>query len=262
MKTEEFLAHLQKNGRYSFTTQEAEKALGISRIATLNALHRLSKNKLIISPVNGFYLFFPPEYHAYGCLPANMFIDDLMKYFNLPYYIGFLSAADFYGAAHQKPQRLQVVTTHNHAIIQCGRIVIQFIAHKNMITIPTKLFNTVTGTIKVATPEVIAADIVSSPASAAGIDNVATVLLELAEQIDSDKLIELTQIYSKVFWVQRLGYLCEHLGFKKLAKALEQTLKNKNLHWARLVASAPYTPLQRNKKWRIIVNTNIEPDEI
>jgi len=261
MKTHEFINTLRSQGRYSFTITDAEKALELTKVATINALRRLRLKKEIASPARGFYLILPPEYQILGCLPAEMFIPDLMKYLNQPYYVGFISAAQYYGAAHQKPQRFQVVTLKNRSSIHCGRIYVEFIANKNVASMPTKKFNTATGTINVATPEVIAADIVAMPDHAAGINNVATILSDLSETIDINRLIELTKHNSELFWLQRLGYLLEFLGSKSLANKIDQILSDKKLHWARLVSQEKYKPLQRNKKWKIIVNTKVEPDE-
>src|SRR5690348_2374661 len=132
MKAQEYINKLRSQGRYFFTSKEAEKSLSLSKIATINALRRLRLNKQIVSPARGFYLILVPEYRILGCLPADMFIADLMKYLDLPYYVGFLSAAQYYGAAHQKPQRFQVVTSKNRPVIHCGRIYIEFIANKNV----------------------------------------------------------------------------------------------------------------------------------
>lgn len=261
MKANELISQLRKQGRYFFTSEEAEKALGLSKIATLNALRRLRLNKTIVSPARGFYLILLPEYEILGCLPADMFITDLMKYLNMPYYVGFLSAAQYYGAAHQKPQRFQVITTNNRPAIHCGRIYIEFIANKSTPVLPIKKINTATGVINVATPEVLAADIVTSPQHAAGISNAATILMELAEKIELDKLGELSKIYTQLFWLQRLGYLFELLKFNKLARGIKKIIGNRKLHWARLVSNTPYKPMQRNKTWGIIVNTKVEPDE-
>lgn len=260
MKALEFINKLRSTGRHFFSTEEAETALEVSKLATLNALKRLKANKLIVSPAKGFYLIVPPEYQILGCLPADKFIPELMKHFNQPYYVGFLSAAQFYGAAHQRPQRFQVVTTKNRPPIHCGRIYIEFIANKNTDLYPTRKFNTSTGTIIVATPEVVAADIVSAPQHAAGIHNVATILIELADKIEVNKLKELAEINGQFFWLQRLGYLYEFLGVDKLARGIFKLISGHKLHWARLVSNAPYKPLQRNKKWGIIVNTKVEPD--
>jgi predicted transcriptional regulator of viral defense system len=226
----------------------------------LNALRRLRLKKSVVSPAKGFYLILPPEYEILGCLPADMFIPDLMEYLNLPYYVGFLSAAQYYGAAHQKPQRFQVVTSKNRSPIHCGRVYIEFIANKDVAQMPIKKFNTSGGIINVATPEVTAADIISMPNHAAGINNVATILVDLSEQLDIKKIIDLTKQKSELFWLQRLGFLLEFLGVNQLANAISKILSDKKLHWARLVAKAKYKPLQRNKKWKIIVNTTVEPD--
>jgi hypothetical protein len=147
------------------------------------------------------------------------------------------------------------------APIHCGRIYIEFIASKDAALRPTKKFNTKTGAITVASPEVVAADIVTSPQHAAGIHNVATILIDLAETLDIDKLKELTSINPQLFWLQRLGFLYDFLGVDKLANGIAKIIGDKKLHWARLVSSAPYIPLQRNKKWGIIINTKVEPDE-
>ncbi len=261
MKTTEFINMLRSQGRYSFTITEAEKALELNKIATINALRRLRLKKMVVSPARGFYLILLPEYQILGCPPAELFISDLMKYLNQPYYVGFISAAQYYGAAHQKPQRFQVVTTKNRLPIRCGRIHIEFIANKNIVVVPTRPFNTMVGTINVATPEIIAADIVSMPKHAAGINNATTILAELAEHLEIKKIIELTKLNPELFWLQRLGYLLEFLGFDQIANSISKILSGKKLHWARLVSQAKYKPLQRNNKWKIIVNTNVEPDE-
>jgi len=113
----------------------------------------------------------------------------------------------------------------------------------------------------VATPEVVALDLVSAPQHAAGINNVATVLTELANSINTKQLIKLTTTYTELFWVQRLGYLLDSLGFHQLADVLAKTIKNKKLHWVKLASNAPYKNLSRDSKWKIIVNTEVEPDE-
>ncbi len=261
MKAQTYINELRRQGRYSFTTTDAEKTLALEKVPCLNALHRLKKHKLIASPAKGFYLIVPPEYQVYGCLPADMFIPDLMKYWKMPYYTGFLSAAQFYGAAHQKPQRFQVVTLKNRLPIQCGRVHVEFIANKHIEHLPIKTFNTLAGTLAVASPEVLAADLVSAPHHAAGINNVATILSELAETLDIQKLIELTFINTELFWVQRLGWLLEFLGFEAHADALLTTLSGKKMHWVRLLSNAPYNPVDRDKKWHVIINTTVEPDE-
>lgn len=261
MGAQEYLNNLQREGRYSFAIGALEQELQLSNVAARNTIRRLKINKLIVSPAKGFYLIVPPEYQAYGCLPAEMFIPNLMKHLNLPYYVGFLSAAQFYGAAHQKTQRFQVVTTKNRRPIHCGRIFIEFIANRNVALTPTQNFNTKTGTIAVATPEALAIDLISAPQHAAGINNVATILNELSENIDADKLVKLNEAYPELFLMQRLGYLFELLGFEKISEKIATLLIDKDLNWAKLAPTKQYKALERNKKWKIILNVKVEIDE-
>jgi predicted transcriptional regulator of viral defense system len=89
----EFLDHLAASSRYSFSTGEALKALGISQTAWYMALSRLTHQKRVASPARGFHVIVPPEYRALACLPADQFIPDLMKRLKLRYYVGLLTAA-------------------------------------------------------------------------------------------------------------------------------------------------------------------------
>ena len=260
MKTNEFIVHLRANGRYSFTLNEAELMLGLSKIPALNALHRSKQRGLIVSPVKGLYLIVPPEYQAFGCLPADLFIDDLMKFLKLPYYIAYLSAAQLYGTAHQKPQRFQVVTTKSRRSIYCGRISIEFIQNKIAAQIPVRQIKTGSGYINVAEPEAVAMELVSAPQHAAGISNAATVLTELAESFDINRFQKLATINTELFWIQRLGYLLEFLELPEIADELFKLLENKKLHWVKLVSSPKYKALSRDSKWKIIINTEVEPD--
>ena len=100
---------LASRGRYQFSSEEARKALGVSEAAAKLALNRLARRGLIASPARGFYVIVLPEYHRLGCLPAKQFIPSLMQRQGLDYYAGLLSAAQFHGAAHQRPQEFQVM---------------------------------------------------------------------------------------------------------------------------------------------------------
>ena len=258
MKPSEFLKYLRANGRYTFTTNQADNAFGTARPATLNILKWLKPD--ICSPAKGFYIIVPPEYQTFGCLPAEMFIHELMDYFGDPYYVGFLSAAQYYGAAHQKPQYYQILTTRSRRRIQCGRVFIEFIKDKDMATHPTKPFNTLSGTISVATPETLAIALVSSLRYAAGIDNAATVLSELADQLDPKCLAKRIDIGCPISSLQRLGYLFDLLLREDLSAVIFRFIQGKKTHWVQLSPDNTYVALERNKKWKVLVNTRVETD--
>src|SRR3990170_5564094 len=104
----QYVESLARSGRYFFGSADAREALGVSAEAAKVALHRLSQQGLVSSPARGYYVVVPPEYHALGCLPAEQFIPSLMKRLGLRYYAGLLTAAQYHGAAHQRPQEFQV----------------------------------------------------------------------------------------------------------------------------------------------------------
>ncbi|MBY0544981.1 MAG: type IV toxin-antitoxin system AbiEi family antitoxin [Gammaproteobacteria bacterium] len=261
MKVNYFINQLRSKGRYSFSLNEAVQYLNLPKVSILKTLQRMKKQGSVASVAKGFYLVVPPEYQSFGCLPADLFISDLMQFLRLPYYVGYLSAAQLYGAAHQKPQRFQVVTLKNRRPIRCGRIAIEFIANKKMESLPTQKLKTATGYINVAEPELLAADLINAPQHAGGINNVATILMELANSFDIARFKKLAVINAEVFWIQRLGYLFDILEMERLADGLGKILDNKTYYWLKLVPDKKYQALSRNAKWKIIVNTDVEPDE-
>src|SRR5712691_2248447 len=188
-KVRQFIEGLAANGQYHFGFVEAQSSLGVSAAAAKRALNRLAKQKLIASPARGFYVIVPPEYRAIGCLPADQFIPALMKQLNLPYYAGLLTAAQYHGAAHQRPQEFQVFLEKKHLPIACGKVKVAFMVRKRLRDIPVINLNTQRGTLAVSTPEATALDLVGYHHHAGGLDQVATVLSELAEKLDPQKLV-------------------------------------------------------------------------
>src|SRR5579862_3927498 len=153
MSIHTFLTSLIAKGYCCFTYAQAKEALAVSDIAARAALRRLKQKGEIAHPLSGFYVIVPPEYRILGCRPAEHFIHELMVFINAPYYVGLLSAAQYYGAAHHRPQQFQVVTTQKRRPITCGRVKIVFITKKDAAKTPTQKLNTSHGFIIASTPE-------------------------------------------------------------------------------------------------------------
>src|SRR5690606_9251423 len=115
----DYVTRLASGGRYYFTSAEARAALGVSANAATKALNRLKGQGALASPEREFYVIVPPEYRSLGCLPADQFIPGLMAQKNQPYYAGLLTAAQYYGAAHHRPQAFQVFLEKNRRPIEC-----------------------------------------------------------------------------------------------------------------------------------------------
>ena len=168
-------------------------ALGVSSAASKLALGRLNKQRKVASPARGFYVIVPPEYRSLGCLPADQFIPALMEYRKLRYYAALLSAAQYHGAAQHRPQEFQVALARNRGSIACGAVRASFIARHRIHAVSLQPFNTPRGTVQVSTPEATAVDLVGYERPAGGLDNVATVLSELAEHLDPERLLAAAQ---------------------------------------------------------------------
>jgi predicted transcriptional regulator of viral defense system len=255
----DYLTDLAAKGRYDFSSAEARQALGVSSAAAKLALGRLAKQGLIASPARGFYVIVPPEYRSLGSLPADQFIPALMQRLGLTYYAGLLSAAQYYGAAHHRPQEFQVMLAKSRRAITSGAVRVTFIVRKDIAAIPVQSFNTPRGTVRVSTPEATAVDLVGYPGHIGGLDQAATILSELAENLDPEKLVTAAQT-APVPWAQRLGYLLVKAGAGERAEALKSYVKEHARQTAVLLPTASSENAPRDVDWKLIVNADVEPE--
>jgi predicted transcriptional regulator of viral defense system len=254
-----FIDERQSRGRYSFVLDEIGAETGRSAIAIAASLRRLKAQRRVVSPRRGFFVIVPPEYRSAGSPPASWFIDDLMRFLGQPYYVGVLSAAAIYGAAHQQPQVFQVITDRPTRPARAGRVHVVFHAGRPIERRHTELKQTETGTMLVATPETTAFDLVHYQAAAGHLGNVATVLRELAERLDGSALVTLAAVYA-VPDVQRLGYLLEQSGQPGLADPLAAWLVTRRVRPVALAPGESRGDLPSENRWRVIPNEAVEAD--
>ena len=256
---EKYIESLASRGQYHFATCDAVKAMYSTPVAVRAALRRWKQKGRVAAPIRGFNLIVPPAYRSLGCLPAEQFVAELMAHLALPYYAGLLSAAQFHGAAHQKPQEFQVIVRTNRPEIQCGQVRVRFVARKNAAEVTTQVVNTVRGTLRVSSPEATAFDLVGYPNRCGGLSNVATVLLELAERLRPDQLLQ-ESIHSPLPWVQRLGFLLEHVGSVELSEALSERVRMQADTYVPLRVGGAAPSVSRDSRWKILINEKVEPD--
>lgn len=263
----EYLESLRSSGRRYFTSEEIRKELSLSDDAAKSGLYRLKKEGKIISPVKGLYVIVPPEHKPYGSIPAEELVPIVMGYLDAEYYVGLLSAAMYFGATHQKPARFQVISNKRikHSL-KFGQVVIELIYKNSLSNLPTKDFVVSTGYLKIATPELTALDLFRYTNRAGGISHIATVLSELVENMDADKLLALAEKTGESYQVQRIGYVIEQVDVMDEAKknsvvnTLVQYLKKTDPPYIPLVPNMPKAGFSRCKKWKIIENTDFESD--
>jgi predicted transcriptional regulator of viral defense system len=255
----DYLARLQSGGRYVFSSQDAREALSLSQNAAKLALNRLRRKGEIASPARGFYVIVPPEYRALGCLPADQFVPALMAQRSMPYYVCLLSAAQYHGAAHHRPQEFQVMLGKARRPITCGLVRVVFHVRKHVADVPVQSVNTPRGTLAVSTPEATAFDLIGYEAQIGGLDAVATVLADLAEKIDAEKLAALAPTVP-LPWAQRLGYLLECIDEASRARALKDYVHVHARDLTVLQPSVRENGHPRDQDWKLILNANVEAD--
>ena len=251
------MADFAAGGRYHFTSSEFRSALGGSAAAANQALWRLGKRGEIASPGRGFYVVVPPEYRALGCLPPDQFIPALMGERGVRYYAGLLSAAQYHGAAHHRPQVFQVMVGRGRRPIRCGSVGVDFIVRAGLADVPLTTFDSPRGSVLASTVEATAVDLVGYMGRAGGIDRVAGMLSDLSEQIDAGLLVEAARSAS-VRLAQRLGFLLEFVGAGARCGPLKDHVRQSARNYTKLLPAAPTEGSTRSRDWRLFVNARVE----
>lgn len=269
-----FIMTLQKwikdraiHGFPTFSIEDVrETGMYFSEQILQNELYRLCSNKTIASVYRGFYVIIPVQYVLRGSVPATYYIDQLMAYLNKPYYVCMLSAAELLGAAHQRPQQFSVMTTFpKRRVVSTRNVIIDWFYREGLPEDALITKNTETGTIRISNPLLTAADLVQYQQHVGGLSRVATILEELSEQINiKSQFASLASFVKKVTW-QRLGYILEHVVEEnELADELYEQIRNLpgSLMYMPLSTSAEDNTSERNSRWKININVQIEKDDL
>lgn len=251
------LAH----GQHAITTAEAAERLGVPPSHVRVRFHRLVHTGHVFSPARGLWVAVPPAFRTWGTLPGLQFLDALMTHVNRQYYVGWLSAAEVHGAAHQRPQVLQVAVDSHVADRDIGRVRLRFAQRRRIPHVPRIAHTVPTGQVWVATPELTALDLADDPILGAGLSNVATVVGDLAEdeRLSADALVS-TAAHFPLAAVRRLGYLLDFLEHPDLAAALHPLAEERRHFPANELAPHSSDDGPVDQRWRLVLNADVEPD--
>ncbi len=253
-------------GREAFSLNQIRKEFPNQSDAAITlALNRLSRKEKIVSVHKGYYAIVPPQYAMHGIVPADVFIDGLMRFLLRPYYVGLLNAAAFYGAAHQAPQEYFVFT--NFPVMrptQKKGIKINYISKKQLSENLLENKKTQSGYLKTSSPELTAADLVQFEKRIGGLSRAATVIKELVSEIEISRINAELVNAVLITTVQRLGYLLEFVLFEEeMANALYNVSisEGKRFQYIPLKTSKSGFDMSVENRWKIIVNSEIEVEE-
>jgi len=254
-KISNWINEQQSIGNYSFSLNYLRSSMPNKTDNSIKlALSRLVEKNKIISIYKGFYIIIPPSYANLGILPPVLFLDDLMHYIRRPYYISLLSAAALHGSAHQQPQSFFVCTNlpSMRNTVKKG-IQIKYVSKRSFPESHILKKKTESGYVNVSDPILTALDLVNYHKVIGGYNRAATIICELAEEIDGNSIdSHIFQLAPKSD-IQRLGYLLEFVCNElELANLLFQKLIPSSPLRSYKLDSSKGMQKQKNKnRWKI-----------
>jgi predicted transcriptional regulator of viral defense system len=259
--TNDFLHHIRSNGRYAFTLDELFNEIPKSVKNIRKDIDRLRDKGNIINIRRGFYTIVPDEYKNMGAIPVEFYIDELMKFLSKKYYVALLSAAMLHGAAHQQPQEFFIISqSPKPRKIKNDNFHINFSEKKNFSVYGIEDKKTDTGYLKISNRELTFMDLIYFEHAMGGYNRIMTILQELTEGINVYKMKDVLKNDFPIPTIQRAGYVAENIFFNnKLANILEKKLTKLKLKTVPLKSSGKNNG-DRDDKWKVIINTQIESD--
>lgn len=218
------LNQLQARARYYFQPAEFARLTGrrANSAAVAMALHRLIKRGRIVAVTRrpSGYLIIPPEHASFGAPPFSWWIDDCMKQVDPHYYVALLTAAQHWGSAHYARQDVQVMISHVRPALTPGRLKITFVEKRGLAAAPTAEVSTGVAPWRVSTRAVTVLDLLRHQETVGGLEAVVRVLRDLAPLIEPAELKSALDALVQRSAAQRLGFLLDLLGNRKLARVV------------------------------------------
>jgi predicted transcriptional regulator of viral defense system len=270
MKLDQYLDDCLALGRSYFSRDEALKALSVPSRNFAAAATRLINKSRLANPRHGFFLILRPEDKIIGAPDPVRWIDPLMKYQQIDYRISLLRAAGFHGSSHQAAMVFHLVVPKQLRDFELGRHRLQFLYQTSKafsrVNRPDTLdqIKSEEGFANVAGVELTLLDCARYFHKAGGISTVAQIAKDIGDKADSAKLARVAAEYENSS-VRRLGFLLDHAGHERQARALEpfakkvKTATPLNPAIKPLVASLA-EDVERNSRWRLLINEPVEID--
>lgn len=255
----ELIVWLQSKGRQTFTLQEAVAHFNLSHKSVLEILGRLRRSNQIITLTDGLYSLVHPSEREHGIRPLHV-INAVMNYCQLPYYVALLSAADFWGAAHHKPQVLQVIVSEQRMLRRLKDLRIELHVQKHFSKKGIIEKTNETGLFSISSVELTALDVITYESACGGFSNVCLIIDDLKPKIDMEKMIAIAKEYPFFSSVQRLGFILEAFSEKEEFESFQElkgwVIKQK----PSLTSLLPSNPRggEVHHDWKIVKNVKME----
>jgi predicted transcriptional regulator of viral defense system len=251
-------------GKATFSIVNVKDAFAERPSKSINTeLSRQVSRGRVQSVYRGFYVIVPVQYQLKGVIPPVYYVDDLMDYVGKPYYVGLLSAAAMHGATHQRAMKTQVMTVLPRIKASGKNSLLDWSYRQQIPEAFIVKKNAEIGMLCYSGPELTAVDLVQFASHVGGYQRAATVLAELMDSVNVERMYGLMP-FTSVTTIQRLGYLLEHVLLRQnQADVLFQVLKTQG-SWNSILLSNDQNrragaPANR---WHVNGNIDIEVDDL
>jgi hypothetical protein len=119
---------------------------------------------------------------------------------------------------------------------------------------------TETGVMRVSTPEQTALDLLQYLRGAGQLGNAATVLAELTEKIDAQRLADTARAEGDVRNAQRLGSLLERVGGESVLGPLAAWVQEQHPRTVPLRPDRSWRRSAKDSRWHVYVNEAVEAE--
>ncbi len=238
---------LEQKKNFIFTFSDARKILKTSVASVKNILKRLKKKNRVIRLQKGVYLFAPMKSGQDGFWSEHAFmvVPYLVK--TKKYYIGFLSAMNYWGMTEQIPIIVTVALQRQKKSTEAVQSKFVFVKKPRLgESVPIDF-----GGVKVniSSREQTIIDGLLYPEYCLGIAEIAKAIQTTRKELDWEKLIQLAKQEKSVVR-RRLGHLLDVLKIKKYSKQLEE--KFIGFNW--LDSHSNKEIISYSKKWGLKLN--------
>jgi hypothetical protein len=243
-------------GRVAFSLAELTAESGLSAVAAKFQLLRLRGKVVRVSRRQAFFLIVGPEHRAMGAPPAIWWLQDYFTWLGHPYYLALQSAASSFGSNPQALQMTQVMTDRPCRAINVGRIQVRFFVKRGIERTPTQQLAQAMSPLCISTPEATAFDLIRYATSIGGIESAAETIGPLFPVLRARELKRVLEAENEPAIAQRLGFVIEAGGAKKLAQVIYDWLPDK-------LVTVPLSPLKGEcknipvvERWQVLNNSD------
>lgn len=253
-----FVDSLLERGRVAFPLSELTGGTGLTVIAARRQLARLGSRVRRVAPRQPFYLIVTPEHRLPGAPPPAWWLEAWFRWLKRPWYLALQSAAAEYGSRSQALQVTQVMTDRPRREVVLGRVRVRFFVKGSAASTPTQAIAGAQAVLTASTPEATALDLIRYANRIGGISRAAETLAPFVNQLRRGELARALKIEADTPASQRLGYVLESLGARKLAGTVRASLPRKLARVALDPAASVEAQPDVDERWGVVVNISIQ----